>query len=102
MDVTKQLAKLITDGRLEVSATNTIAGDPAANISKRLRVDYIYNGKAGSKIVGENQRLVLPEDGASGGTLELVRAVYGVFGDELPSATPRAFRCHEATCRCGG
>ncbi|MBI2301993.1 MAG: hypothetical protein HYU66_24075, partial [Armatimonadetes bacterium] len=63
VDVTKQLQALVKNGRLEVAATNGLAGDPVPLVVKQMRVDYHYNGVAGTRVVGENQVLRLPPDG---------------------------------------
>ncbi len=63
VDVTAKLAGLVSNtGRLEVTANNNLAGDPAVNSVKQLRVDYVLNGKAKSITVSENEELELPAD----------------------------------------
>ncbi|MBC7288567.1 MAG: DUF3395 domain-containing protein, partial [Armatimonadetes bacterium] len=61
VDVTQQLQKMVTDNHLEVVASNAIAGDPAPNIVKELRVDYTLGGHRYTKTVRENSTLVLPD-----------------------------------------
>ena len=61
VDVTTKLASLVTDGRLNVSADNTLTGgDPALNLVKELRVDYAINGVNKHIVVRENEKLILP------------------------------------------
>jgi hypothetical protein len=61
VDVTAKLAALAPDGQLEVTANNDLAGsDPAYNVVKQLRVDYVLDGVAKSITVAENQVLRLP------------------------------------------
>jgi alpha-L-rhamnosidase len=61
-DVTARLQERVVNGRLKLTADNgTMGGDPAVNIRKQLRVEYEYGGKSFTNIVGENQRLWLPE-----------------------------------------
>ncbi len=64
-DVTSALAGQVKGNHLSVQVNNkTLGVDPAANIVKRLLVDYELNGKKFTKEIGENQTLVLPEDAA--------------------------------------
>jgi len=87
VDVTKKLIELVRDGRLEIKADNTLAGDPAQNIVKELGVVYVYNGKRITTTVPENQTLKIPEGAAQGqGTLEIKRALYGVLPAEITDA----------------
>jgi hypothetical protein len=91
VDVTTQLQKMVQDGRLTVQASNAIAGDPADNIVKQLRVDYTLDGKPATRTVEENQTLTLP-DASRGekGVVEVRRAIYGVLPDETaPPLGPR-------------
>jgi hypothetical protein len=64
VDVTARLAELVEAGELEVTASNSLAGDPAQGIVKELRVDYSLDGAAKTIAVAENQGLRLPADGA--------------------------------------
>ncbi|MCD6350862.1 MAG: discoidin domain-containing protein [Armatimonadetes bacterium] len=82
VDVTKQVRALVRDNTVSVVASNALAGDPAPNIVKQMRVDYLLDGHPYTKIVRENQLLVLP-DGTEAGfevpdlpaaTVELDRA----------------------------
>lgn len=81
VDVTAQLKRMVRNGTLTVVASNAIAGDPAQDIVKQLRVEYTLNGKALSKTVDEGQTLKLPDEGA-GGELEIRKALYGVLPTE--------------------
>lgn len=82
VDVTGQVRQLVKEGALTVTASNALAGDPAQNIVKQMRVEYVYNGTAGVKVVDENATLKLPEKPAAPGTLEIKRALYGVLPAE--------------------
>ena len=75
--VTKQVAAMVQDNTLSVVAGNDLAGDPAYNTVKKLRVDYTLNGKAHSQIVGEKETVQVPGPGESPGQLVIRRAVYG-------------------------
>jgi hypothetical protein len=89
-DVTQKLVGLVRDGRLEVSADNSLAGDPAPNIVKELRVVYTYDGKRATTTVGENQKLIIPEKPVPGkGSLEIHKALYGVLPPEMPEPATR-------------
>jgi hypothetical protein len=62
VDVTAKLAERVKNGELEVTADNNLAGDPAYNVVKQLRVEYVLDGVAKSITVGENQSLRLPSE----------------------------------------
>ena len=80
-DVTAQLSAAVRSNRLSIVAGNSIAGDPAYNRVKRLRVDYTLNGKPHTQFAGENATLQIPGPGESPGALVIRRAVYGVLED---------------------
>ena len=62
-DVTAALARHVKANRLNVTVNNrTLGADPAQNISKRLRVDYELGGKAFTREISENERLVIPDE----------------------------------------
>jgi len=96
VDVTAQLQRMVRDGRLTVRADNSIAGDPAQNVVKQMRVDYALDGKPASRTVEENQTLTLP-DPARGekGVVEVRRAIYGVLPE--PGAEPSGPRTVDVT-----
>ena len=83
VDVTDKLRALVKNGALSVKSGNDLAGDPAYNTVKTLRVEYSLNGVAGTQIVPENETLQLPGAGATG-NLRIVKATYGV--NEAPGA----------------
>ena len=84
VDVTDKLNTLIKENRLTVTAGNQLAGDPAANIVKKLLVQYIYDGKNYSINVNEGQRLELPpSELPSGKELKIQLAVYGNLPEQL-------------------
>ena len=56
VDVTAKLAERVKDGQLEVAADNNLAGDPAVNVVKQLRVDYVLDGVAKSITVARERR----------------------------------------------
>ena len=67
VDVTRQLRQRVKDGRLVVPANNEIAGDPAPQVVKELRVNYHVNGEPGMRVVRENQILRIPTGAADYG-----------------------------------
>ncbi len=62
VNVTAKLNGRIKDGELDVAASNDLAGDPAYNVVKQLRVDYVLDGAQRSITVAEGQALRLPPD----------------------------------------
>jgi len=85
VDVTKQLQGMVRDNQLTVDATNGLAGDPAPNVVKQLRVDYTIGELSRTKTVGENEKLAIPEAADAGkGELTIKRAVYGLIPEQLP------------------
>lgn len=85
VDVTEQLRALVRDNRLSVRADNAIAGDPAPNVVKQLRVEYTVDGQPASATVDEGAMLTIPAAGVQG-KLEIRRALYGILPPE--SAEP--------------
>lgn len=59
IDVTLRLADMVDDNQLSVGNFNALAGDPAANIPKQLRVEYTVDGQARSKTLSEREPLAL-------------------------------------------
>ena len=83
VDVTDKLRALMQNGAIAVKAGNSIAGDPAYNTVKTLRVEYTLDGVAKTQTIAEDQTLNLPGEGQTG-TLQIVKATYGV--NETPGA----------------
>jgi hypothetical protein len=61
VDVTDKLAALVKAGELNVPVDNNLAGDPAPNVVKELRVDYSLNGVLRHATNQENETLVFSE-----------------------------------------
>jgi hypothetical protein len=60
-DVTQRVSAMVKDGTLRTSATvDALGGDPAYLHVKQLRIDYMYNGKAGSALIPEGSHVELP------------------------------------------
>ncbi len=85
VDVTDKLRALIENGALSVKVGNDIAGDPAFNTVKTLRVQYTLDGVAKTQTLPEDQTLNLPGDGQTG-KLAIVKATYGVNRDANAAA----------------
>jgi hypothetical protein len=68
VEVTAALRAALKAGKLEITASNSLAGDPAQMVAKQLRVDYRLNGVPGSLTVAENQTVRLPPAPADIGT----------------------------------
>ena len=60
-DVTAIVAPMVENDALEVKADNENLGDPAPEVSKKLRVDYTLDGKDASQTVGENETLKISQ-----------------------------------------
>ena len=68
------------DGLLEATVSNDLAGDPAPNVVKELRIEYAVDGVIKSAVFSEGQELKLPEASTQNASnLEIRRAIYGVF-----------------------
>lgn len=61
-DVTAKVAEMVAAGQCSIPATNSVFGDPTPNIVKRLRVEYLLDGKPMQKTASENQTLELLAD----------------------------------------
>ena len=96
VDVTDKLRALVKDGALTVVSGNAIAGDPAYNIVKTLRVEYTLDGVAATQNVPEDQTLNLPGDGKTG-ALQIVKATYGA--GEAPGAPAFLVGSHAPAAR---
>lgn len=83
VDVTAKLAAMVRNNRLTVAATNSLAGDPAPNVVKQLRVDYTYGGASHTLVVDEGQSLSIPTaaqvSSTGPGELHITRALYGLL-----------------------
>lgn len=61
-DVTAKVAEMVAAGQYSIPANNSVFGDPTPDIVKRLRVEYVLNGKPMQKIAAENGTLELVAD----------------------------------------
>lgn len=78
-DVTAKIAAMVRGNRLSVVAGNDIAGDPAYNTVKQLRINYTLDGKKRTQTVKEGETLQIPGPGETPGALVIQRAVYGAL-----------------------
>jgi alpha-L-rhamnosidase len=79
VDVTAKLRDAIANNTLSIEAGNDIAGDPAYNVVKNLRVDYTINGVEKSRTLAEKETLQIPGPDETPGPLVIRRAVYGAL-----------------------
>ncbi len=77
VSVLAALKAQVKNNALSVVAGNELAGDPAYNTVKQLRISYTLNGTAHTKTVAEKETLTVPGPGEAPGTLVLQSAVYG-------------------------
>ena len=76
-DVTDKVAGEVKENRLRIAASNDLFGDPAPNMVKKLRVDYLDGDAAHSKTVDEGSTLEIRAE--AGKKLVIKRALYGVL-----------------------
>ncbi|RYG65077.1 hypothetical protein EON80_18030, partial [bacterium] len=57
VDVTSQVATAVKNNRLSILSGNDLAGDPAFNTVKNLRVEYTLNGVKGTRTAAEKETL---------------------------------------------
>jgi len=62
-DVTSEVAKLVKDDTLTVKPNSDDFGDPAMGVTKKLRVDYTFDGREKSKTVQEGETLTISATG---------------------------------------
>jgi len=98
-DVTEPLRRLMHDNRLETIDYRDIAGDPAPNIEKQMRVIYTVGAKTNTVTVTEHQILQLPQPADDAGDLRIVRAIYGSPLPEQVEQLPRTMMDVTASVR---
>ena len=77
-DVTAKVAAMLKDNNLSVDATNDNFGDPAEGTQKKLQVDYTLDGAAHTRIVDEDQTMVITDKPSK---LVVNKAFYGDLPD---------------------
>ena len=81
VDVTSQVQQSVQGGTRHITASNGLAGDPAANEVKEMLLEYDLNGTHHKETLAENESFDLPE-GAT-----VTRAIYGVNPGEMADAS---------------
>ncbi|MGI4787542.1 MAG: family 78 glycoside hydrolase catalytic domain [Janthinobacterium lividum] len=81
VSVTATLASMVKNNTLSVTAGNELAGDPAYNTVKKLRVNYTLGGVPHTQIVNEKEMVEIPGPGEKPGKLVIRSAVYGALDD---------------------
>jgi putative heme-binding domain-containing protein len=77
VDVTEKVASELKDNKLKIAASNELFGDPAPNMLKKLRVEYLEGEVARSMVVDENATLEIRA--SEGKKLTIKKALYGVL-----------------------
>jgi hypothetical protein len=77
VDVTDAVKKMVKQGTLRIPASNDLAGDPAANVEKDMRIEFMDGGEHKTRTVPEGQLLELPAGAV------VIKAVYGIISDEV-------------------
>lgn len=76
-DVTEKVAAELKDNRLRIAASNDLFGDPAPNMVKKLRVEYLEGDQPRTMTVDEGSTLEIR--GQAGKKIVIKRALYGVL-----------------------
>jgi putative heme-binding domain-containing protein len=76
-DVTDKVAGEVKENRVRIAVSNDLFGDPAPNMVKKLRVDYLEGDASHSKTVDEGGTLEIRAEG--GKKLVIKKAIYGVL-----------------------
>lgn len=77
VDVTAQVQAAVKDDSLTLLASNALAGDPAYNTVKGLKVEYTVGGARQTRTIKENETLQIPTAGAPKGPLKILSATFG-------------------------
>ena len=86
VSVTAKLAAMVRNNALSVVAGNDLAGDPAYNTVKQLRVDYTLGGVPHTQTAAEKETIQIPAPGETPGRLVIRSAVYGALNDRTGPA----------------
>jgi len=81
-DVTAAVAAAVKGERLSIAANNTVFGDTAPGVSKKLHVEYRVGAEKLSRDVGEGGTLEISAPG--GQRLAITKAVYGPADGSVP------------------
>ena len=101
VDVTGQVAGMVTNNAVTVDASDDNFGDPASGITKQLKVDFTFDGVPGTKSVYERGKLRIslkdkPDAQTGASRLVIHKAVYGALpnGDSVDVTTIVAGMVH--------
>jgi hypothetical protein len=75
--VTDKVSAEVKENRLRIAVSNDLFGDPAPNMVKKLRVDYLEGDAAHTKTADEGATLEIRAEG--GKKLVIKKAIYGVI-----------------------
>ena len=81
-NVTAEVTRAVKDESLSIAAANSVFGDTADGVPKKLRVEYRVGGETLVKEVPEGGQLEIAAP--AGGHLEIVKAVYGPADGSVP------------------
>ena len=73
-DVADVLTRIIESGVLAIDVGNGNFGDPAPGVVKNLHVEYTINGVPETKVIAENQKLILQADALPQGLTDTLAA----------------------------
>lgn len=79
-NVTEKISLLLKNGKLNIEVTNELLGDPAEQVSKKLRIKYELGGKTMEATVNEGETMLLPQPKLVG-ELKILSAKYGETPD---------------------
>ena len=79
VNVTAKVKAQVVNNTLSVVSGNDLAGDPAYNSVKQLRVDYTLGGVVHTRTAEEKATIQIPAPGEPAGALIVRRAVYGAL-----------------------
>jgi len=60
IDVTDKLQQMVKNNSLEITANNSLAGDPIVGTAKELVIDYAINGITKKEIIKEKETKIIP------------------------------------------
>lgn len=60
IDVTDKLQQMVKNNSLEITANNSLAGDPMVGTAKELVIDYTINGITKKEIIKEKETKIIP------------------------------------------
>ncbi len=96
-DITDILNKQIKNGKLNITANNSLVSkDPASGVVKELRMIYEIGGQKHTVTVAENAAFVAEADKV--GELKIIKGLYGKFPETMNTGLPKS-DVHDVTRR---